>query len=75
MIERIFGNFKGTVDPITETVLILGLSYGWKGLYSVDEIPSKIAFYKGLIKQNDTAKGYKDTLACLQWAQRILDDG
>ena len=84
MIERTFGNFKGTVDPIAETVLVLGLRFGWKGLYSVDELPAKIAFYKRLIKkpqQSDRGrpaavlKSYQETLSCLEWAARILADG
>lgn len=74
MIERTFGNFKGTIDPKSETVRIRGLKYNWKDEYSADQIPGKIEFYKGLNKKRPDAEGYSNMLACLRWAKRMLAD-
>lgn len=79
MIERIFGNFEGKVDPAKDEMHIRGIRFGWKAAYSIDELPSKIAFYERLIRSVEK-KGlsenvhYSDTLKCLRWAQKVLAD-
>lgn len=75
MIKRTFGNFEGSIDPISGTVLVLGLSYGWRGVYTADEIPSKVSFYKRLQGRNNIEQRYSDTISCLEWAGRVLADG
>lgn len=79
MIERDFGNFRGTVDPVSDRMHILGLRFGWKATYSLDELPSKIAFYKRLIAASEKRGagrpvGFENTIKCLEWAYRVLSD-
>jgi len=80
MIERTFGNFEGRVDVARDEMHIRGLNYGWKATYSLDELPSKIAFYDRLIaaqikRGSEVSAGFENTKKCLQWGRRILADG